>query len=70
MSTMPAPKQVTVQRPLGRALARRRRASLSLLQLTYIDSTRHALLRPPSDLVHVGEFDVRGKQSSIRLWTI
>ena len=34
------------------------------------DSTRRALLRPPSDLVHVGEFDVRGKQSSIRLWTI
>jgi class 3 adenylate cyclase len=34
------------------------------------DSTRHALLRPPSDLVHVGEFDVRGKQSSISLWTI
>jgi adenylate cyclase len=34
------------------------------------DSTRQALLRPPSHLVHVGEFDVRGKQSSIRLWTI
>ena len=34
------------------------------------DSTRQALLRPPSDLVHVGEFDVRGKQSSIRLCTI
>jgi adenylate cyclase len=33
------------------------------------DSTRQALLRPPSDLVHVGEFDLRGKQSSIRLWT-
>jgi hypothetical protein len=36
MSTMPPPRQVTVQRPLGRALARRRRVSLSLLQLTYI----------------------------------
>jgi adenylate cyclase len=34
------------------------------------DSTRQALRRPPSDLVHVGEFDVRGKRSSIRLWTI
>jgi adenylate cyclase len=33
------------------------------------DSTRLALLRPPSDLFYVGEFDVRGKQSSIRLWT-
>src|ERR687898_698962 len=32
------------------------------------DSTRQALLRPPSDLVQVGDFDVRGKQSSIRLW--
>jgi uncharacterized membrane protein len=36
MSTMPAPEQVTAQRPLGRALARRRRVPLSLLQLTYI----------------------------------
>jgi adenylate cyclase len=33
------------------------------------DSTRQALRRPPSDLVYVGEFDLRGKQSSIRLWT-
>jgi adenylate cyclase len=33
------------------------------------DSTRQALLRPPSDLIDLGEFDVRGKQSSIRLWT-
>ena len=36
MSTLPAPRQVTVQRPLGRALARRRRLSLGLLQLPYI----------------------------------
>jgi class 3 adenylate cyclase len=34
------------------------------------DSTRRALVRPPSDLVHVGEFEVRGKQSSVRLWTL
>ena len=34
------------------------------------NSTRQALLRPPSDLVHLGEFDLRGKQSSIGLWTI
>jgi class 3 adenylate cyclase len=34
------------------------------------DATRQALVRPPNDLVHVGKFDVRGKQSSIRLWTI
>jgi adenylate cyclase len=33
------------------------------------DSTRQALLRPPSGLVYLGEFNVRGKQSSIRLWT-
>jgi adenylate cyclase len=33
------------------------------------DSTCQALLRGPSGLVYVGEFDVRGKQSSIRLWT-
>jgi hypothetical protein len=36
MSTPLAPQQVTVGRPLGRALARRRRVSNSLLQLTYI----------------------------------
>src|SRR5262245_52894721 len=34
------------------------------------NSTRQSLLRPPTDLVHVGEFDLRGKQSSIGLWTI
>ena len=33
------------------------------------DSTHQALRRPPSDLIYVGEFDVRGKQSSLRLWT-
>src|ERR671930_127194 len=33
------------------------------------DSTRQALLRPPAGLVYVGEFDVRGRQASIRLWT-
>jgi adenylate cyclase len=34
------------------------------------DSTRHALLHPPDDLAFVGEFDVRGRQSTIRLWTL
>jgi adenylate cyclase len=34
------------------------------------ESTRDALLRPPDDLAFVGEFDVRGRQSRIRLWTI
>jgi uncharacterized membrane protein len=36
MGTRPAPQQVTAGRPLGPALAQRRRVSLSLLQLTYI----------------------------------
>jgi class 3 adenylate cyclase len=34
------------------------------------ESTREALVRPPSDLVYLGEFDIRGKLSTIRLWTI
>jgi adenylate cyclase len=33
------------------------------------NSTRQALLHPPGGLVYLGEFGVRGKQSSIRLWT-
>jgi class 3 adenylate cyclase len=34
------------------------------------ESTRDALLRPPDDLAFVGDFDVRGRQSRIRLWTL
>lgn len=34
------------------------------------DSTRDALVRPPSDLARAGEFPVRGMQSTIRLWTL
>jgi adenylate cyclase len=34
------------------------------------ESTRQALLRPPDDLAFVGEFDVRGRQSTIRVWTL
>jgi adenylate cyclase len=34
------------------------------------ESVREALLRPPSDLAFVGEFEVRGRRSTIRLWTI
>jgi adenylate cyclase len=34
------------------------------------ESTRDALLSPPDDLALVGDFDVRGRQSGIRLWTI
>ena len=33
-------------------------------------STRDALLRPPEDLQHLGEFDVRGRDSTISLWTV
>jgi adenylate cyclase len=33
------------------------------------ESTRAALLDPPSDLAFVGEFEVRGRESTIRLWT-
>jgi adenylate cyclase len=34
------------------------------------ESTREALLRPSDNLAFVGEQEVRGKQSTIRLWTI
>jgi adenylate cyclase len=34
------------------------------------ESTRDALLRPLDDLTFVGDFDIRGRQSRIRLWTI
>jgi adenylate cyclase len=34
------------------------------------ESVREALLQPPSDLAFVGEFDVRGRRSPIRLWTL
>jgi adenylate cyclase len=34
------------------------------------ESTRMALLSSPDDLAFVGEFDVRGRQSTIRLWTL
>ena len=34
------------------------------------ESTRETLLNPPADLAFVGEFDVRGRESTIRLWTL
>jgi adenylate cyclase len=34
------------------------------------ESTCQALLQRPGDLAFVGEFDVRGKSSTIRLWTL
>ena len=33
-------------------------------------STRSCLVSPPGDLAYVGEFDVRGRRSTIRLWTL
>ena len=34
------------------------------------DSTREALVSPPADLVYVDEFDIRGRQSRVKLWSI
>jgi adenylate cyclase len=34
------------------------------------ESTRRALLRPPDDLQHVGEHEVRGRDSTVSLWTV
>jgi adenylate cyclase len=33
-------------------------------------STRKALLREPSDLRYVGQFEVRGRDASVSLWTV
>ncbi len=34
------------------------------------ETTREALLRQPDDLEHVGEFEVRGRDSTVSLWTV
>jgi class 3 adenylate cyclase len=34
------------------------------------DSTRNALLTSPTDLHHVGEFEIRGRASGVSLWTV
>ena len=34
------------------------------------DSTFKALRAPPEDLAHVGEFEVRGRESAVSLWTV
>ena len=39
-------------------------------QLFVADSTRHALTRPADDLVEVGEFEVRGRRATIKLWSL
>ena len=39
-------------------------------QLFVADSTRDALTRPADDLVEVGEFEVRGRRATIKLWSL
>ncbi|MEA2472391.1 MAG: adenylate cyclase [Thermoleophilaceae bacterium] len=39
-------------------------------QLYLADSTRESLQRPREDLEAVGEFEVRGREAKIRLWTL
>ncbi len=39
-------------------------------QLFLADSTRAALTRPADDLVEVGDFEVRGRKASIKLWSL
>jgi adenylate cyclase len=38
--------------------------------LLLAESTRAALNDPPADLAFMGEFDIRGKESTVRLWTL
>ena len=39
-------------------------------QLFIADSTRSRLNDPPADLIDVGEFEVRGRQAKVRLWSL
>ena len=39
-------------------------------QLYVADSTRSRLSSPPDDLVEVGEFEVRGRTATIKLWSL
>ena len=39
-------------------------------QLYLADSTKAALHEPPDELEGVGEFEVRGREAKIRLWTL
>ena len=39
-------------------------------QLYVADSTREALRTPVDDLVEVGEFEVRGRRATIKLWSL
>jgi adenylate cyclase len=39
-------------------------------QLYVADSTRSRLSNPPDDLVEVGEFEVRGRTATVKLWSL
>jgi adenylate cyclase len=39
-------------------------------QLYVADSTRSRLSEPPDDLVEVGEFEVRGRTATVKLWSL
>jgi hypothetical protein len=39
-------------------------------QLYLADSTRAALRTPATDLIEVGDFEVRGRKAKIRLWSL
>jgi adenylate cyclase len=39
-------------------------------QLYVADSTRSRLSQPPEDLVEVGEFEVRGRTATVKLWSL
>lgn len=38
--------------------------------LLFSDATQEALLRPPEDVVFVDEFEIRGRQGTIKLWSL
>jgi adenylate cyclase len=39
-------------------------------QLLFTDATRRLLREPPADVTFVDEFEVRGRQTCVRLWTL
>jgi adenylate cyclase len=39
-------------------------------QLFMSDTTREALQRPVDDLIYVDEFEVRGREAKVKIWSV
>ena len=38
--------------------------------ILFSEATRNAFVQPPDDLRHLGEHEVRGRDSTVSLWTV